>query len=237
MSLELPIRTGARSCALAIPIFFALLAPGCLVDLDDRCGDNQRYDAQQGTCTCQAGYALVGNSCTACAENEVGSPDGCVCAEGFVRPTPEAVCEPLAGLGQECASDAECGDERYPHCRLEPAADAGYCTSIDCSSGEDCPTDFGCNSRATPSFCEMPPSGLGKACSSSAECEGYTAQYCETVVAHSCVVNDCAPDPNKCHGDWVCCDIALLSQSLCIPPSELEDGNCPAGGSLVPRGG
>jgi hypothetical protein len=32
----------------------------------------------------------------------------------------------------------------------------------------------------------------------------------------------------------VCCDIGLLGQSLCLPPSELMDGNCPAGGTLVP---
>ena len=82
---------------------------------------------------------------------------------------------------------------------------------------------------------EHPPSGLGQACSLSDECAGNQASYCETVVAKSCVVNDCAPDPNRCYGDWLCCDIGLLGQSLCIPPSELEDGNCPAGGSLVPR--
>ena len=235
MLFELPRHPGARSCALAIPLFLGLFAPACLVDLDDRCGRHQRYDADQANCVCETAYALVGTECVACAENEVGSADGCVCVEGYARPTPSAACETLAGLGQDCTSDETCGDERYPSCRIEPDADSGYCTSVNCSTSADCPTNFGCNTRTAPSFCEKPPSGLGEACSSSSECAGFAAPYCETVVAHSCVVNDCAPDPNKCHGDWLCCDIGLLSQSLCIPPDELEDGNCPAGGTLIPR--
>lgn len=235
MLLQLPKPTGARWCALGVPILAGLLLPACLVDLEDRCGKHQRYDAEQAICVCDGDYALVGNECQPCAENEVGSSDGCVCAEGFARPTPDAACEELAGLGQECGSDDACGDASYGYCRIEVPEEPGYCTATECSTSEDCPTDYGCNTRQAPSFCERPPLGLGQACSSSDDCAGNVASYCETVVARSCVVNDCAPDPSKCHGDWLCCDIALLSQSLCIPPSELEDGNCPAGGVLVPR--
>jgi hypothetical protein len=214
-----------------------LLLPACLVDLDDRCGKNEHYDAALGICACDAEYALIGSKCEACAEHEVGSPDGCVCAAGFVRPQPDAVCQALAGLGQDCQADADCGDEDYGYCRLETGSDAGYCTARDCDGSVGCPGDYSCNTRQSPSFCEHPPSGLGQACSSSDDCAGNTASYCETVVAKSCVVSECAPDPSKCYGDWVCCDIGLLSQSLCVPPSELENGNCPAGGTLIPREG
>lgn len=234
MPLKHPSNPGARTFALTVPIWLALLAPACLVDLDDRCGENQRYDAANANCVCDGAFELAGNACVPCAENEVGSSAGCVCADGFARATPDAACEPLAGLGQDCSSDTDCGDERYPHCQLESDAEVGYCTGLDCSSAEDCPEDYGCNTRVAPSYCERPPAGLGRACSSSDECSE-TAPYCETVAAKSCVVNDCAPDPNRCHGDWVCCDIDLLSQSLCIPPGELEEGACPAGGTLVPR--
>ena len=232
---KFPNHAGARTCALCVPLLLGLLAPACLVDLDNRCGANQHYDAEQAICACNTDFELIGTTCVACAENETSSPDGCVCAEGFSQASPDAECEPLAGLAQDCKSDADCGDERYGYCHLESGASAGYCTAPDCTTFEDCPTDFACNTRQTPSFCEVPPDGLGQACSSSDDCAGHTASYCETVVAKSCVVNDCAPDPNKCHGDWVCCDIALLSQSLCIPPNELEDGACPAGGTIVPR--
>jgi hypothetical protein len=207
-----------------------------LVDLDDRCGSHQSYDEDQSICVCDAEYALIDGACTACGEHEVGSPDGCVCEPGYSREDAESACALAGGLGKDCESDDDCDDARYSHCQLPSQGDgAGYCTNADCSSSADCQGDYACNDRETPSFCERPPSGLGKACSSSDDCEGNEASYCESVSAHSCVVNDCAPDPNKCHGDWVCCDIGLLSQSLCIPPSELSDGHCPAGGTLVPR--
>ena len=235
MSRKHPNSTGARWCALLLPLFCAFSAPACLVDLDHRCGENQHYDSENVNCACDADFALVGASCVPCAENEVGSAAGCVCADGFSRATPEAACEALAALGQECQSDADCGDARYGYCHLGSGEDAGYCTAPDCSTAADCPTDYGCNTRESPSYCEAPPDGLGIACTSSADCEGHTAAYCETVQAHACLVNDCASDPNRCHGDWVCCDIGLLSQSLCIPPDQLEGGNCPVGGSLIPR--
>lgn len=235
MSLKHPRLTGARWCALFLPLFAAFSAPACLVDLRNRCGANQRYDADNGDCVCTGNFELAGSECVACGQNEVGSATGCVCGEGFSRPTPDAACEALAGLGQDCASDSDCGDTRYGYCRIEADAPSGYCTTADCNTAADCPEDYGCNTRATPSFCEHPPDGLGMACTSSAECEGHTASYCETVSAHACLVNDCKADPNKCHGDWVCCDIGLLSQSLCIPPDQLENGACPVGGTLIPR--
>jgi len=235
MSPKHPRNASARLCALILPLAAAWLTPACLVDLDDRCGEHQRYDAELAHCVCSGDYALAGNQCVACGENETGSADGCVCVDGFSRATPEAACAELAGLGQGCESDAQCGDADYGYCYIETEGATGYCTAPDCSTGADCPTDYGCNTRHSPAFCERPPQGLGQKCSSSADCEGNVASYCETVQEHACVVNDCKPDPNKCHGDWVCCDIGLLSQSLCVPPTALEDGNCPVGGTLILR--
>lgn len=224
------LRVAFTSIALSV----LLVAPACLVDLDDRCGEHQRYDAEAEVCLCEADYARQGDACVRCGENEVSAADGCVCAEGFSRPGAGEACEAASALGEPCASDADCG-ERYDHCALAEDAKEGYCTASGCSTEADCPTDFGCNTRRSPSFCERPPEGLGTPCTSADDCAGFEASYCESVSAGVCLVNDCAPNPDKCHGDWVCCDIGLLSQSLCIPPSELEDGNCPAGGQLVPR--
>ena len=235
MSNQLSKNKPARWAALVLPLTALWLAPACLVDLDDRCGEHQVYDSEQGNCACTGDYALVNNRCEPCGEHESGSPEGCVCEEGFSRATPGAACATLAGLGQDCTSDADCGDPGYGYCYVADEGTPGYCTAPDCSTAADCPTDYGCNTRQAPAFCERPPQGLGIACTSSAQCEGNAASYCETVQAHACLVNDCKPDPNKCHGDWVCCDIGLLSQSLCLPPDELEDGNCPAGGTLISR--
>src|SRR6187551_809372 len=87
----------ARSCALFAPLISLWLAPACLVDLDDRCGENQHYDAEQVSCLCDAEYALQSGECVACPEHEVGSPGGCVCEPGFTRPEPEAACQMAAG--------------------------------------------------------------------------------------------------------------------------------------------
>jgi hypothetical protein len=230
-----PKNAGAPWCALVSCLTALLLVPGCLVDLDNRCGEHERYDAEQGICLCSGDYALVGNRCEACGEHETGSPDGCVCVDGFSRPTPDADCQELAGLGQDCQSDADCGDPSYGYCYVASSDAPGYCTSTDCNTAADCPTNYGCNTRQSPAFCERPPVGTGDDCKSDADCAGKAASYCEVVAFHACAVNDCKPDPSKCHGDWVCCDIGLLSQSLCVPPDALEDGNCPAGGTLVPR--
>jgi len=235
MSLEATKNPKARWLALCAPLAALLLVPSCLVDLDDRCGANQHYDTDNAVCVCEGDFALQGNSCVRCPENETGAVGGCTCLPGFARPTPGAPCAELAALGQDCKSDDDCGDELYGYCHVADGDDVGYCTAADCSTAADCPTDYGCNTRESPAFCERPPKGLGEACKSDADCEGNEAAYCETVQEHACVVNDCAADPNKCHGDWVCCDIGLLSQSLCIPPDALEDGACPVGGTLIPR--
>jgi len=196
-------RSRTRWLALWLSMTALTFAPSCLVDLDNRCGEHQHYDADNAYCACDSDFALQGNTCVHCGENEIGSTAGCVCLEGFSRSTPGAACAELAGLGQECQGDADCGDVNYPYCYLDAGGAAGYCTAPDCKTAADCPTDYGCNTREIPAFCERPPQGLGDPCKSSADCAGNVASYCETVQAHACLVNDCKPDPNKCHGDWV----------------------------------
>lgn len=215
---------------------FVVASPACLVDSDNRCGENQKYDEPNARCICASGYSLDSGRCVACGLNEVTLGGSCECAEGFTRKAPDAACEENAALGQSCEADEECTSPEYPYCRRDDRANPGYCTSTDCDSGSSCLANYACNTREVTSFCEHPPEGIGTGCADDKDCSGFTASYCEAIVSKTCVVNDCAPDPNKCHGDWVCCDIGLLGQSLCIPPSELDAGKCPAGGTLVPRG-
>jgi hypothetical protein len=220
-----------RLCALWLA--FALGA--CLVDLDERCSEHQLYDAQNARCSCEDGFGLVDQVCVACDANEVTVNGVCECAPGFARKQEGGACEENAALGAACNDDSDCTSEEYPGCRFPAGSGEGYCTSLDCESSADCHNDYGCNTREDPSYCEQPPSGLGAACSSSDDCADFDAAFCESVVAKACVVSDCKSDPDKCHGDWVCCDIALLGDSLCVPPTQLEQGNCPAGGELIPR--
>ncbi len=208
---------------------FLMLAGSCLVDSDHRCGAHQRLQDEQ--CVCDAGYGLTGNACVECAANEVGSLDGCACASGFGRTDPSKPCVSTASLGQACDADPDCADPADSFCASD--SPRGYCTHADCTSSAECSNDYSCNTRNVPSFCERPPTGAGSPCQSDTDCSGFEAAYCEVVLAHACLKSGCKPDPNVCPGDWVCCDIPLIGESLCLPPGRLTGGECPGGGSLV----
>jgi len=218
-----------------VPVAFLLglgtSGAGCLYDSDDRCGENQRLDGKQ--CVCEDGYGRGGDGCVQCAETEDGNPVGpCQCKVGLIRLAEGGDC--VEAAGKECELDADCPEGEFGTCHVE--GDTGYCTSVDCAAeAGDCPGDFACNDRVETPFCERPPTGLGTSCSEQEDCEGFEASYCETLSEKVCLMAGCADDPSICHGDWVCCDIGLIGASLCIPPSELDGGSCPVGGTLVPR--
>jgi hypothetical protein len=208
------------------------LLPSCLVDPERRCG---AHPVLQGElCACETGYGLTGNQCLACGEHEVGSLSGCECAPGFGRTDPTLPCTATDALGQACSADSGCSDALFDYCAS--ADQNGYCTRPDCQSSADCSNDYSCNTRGARSFCQRPPTGFGTACQSTADCAGFEASYCEALSSHSCLLNGCKADPSECPGDWSCCDIALLGQALCLPASELSNGQCPAGGTLIPGG-
>jgi len=221
-----------------VPLTFVAVvvceSPGCLYDSNDRCGDDQRLEGKE--CVCEDGFGRSGNGCVACGENEVGNPTGpCLCKNGLIRLVDGGECVEAAGAA--CTVDADCPEGDFGDCHIEDDPADGYCTLLDCTpEHDDCPGDFACNDRDAVPFCERPPTGLGHGCTKQSDCEGFEADYCETLSEKVCLVAGCAQDPSICHGDWVCCDIGLIGNSLCIPPNELDgDGNCPVGGTLVPR--
>ncbi len=215
----------------ALPFILVLMSASCVYDADHRCGKHQAYE--DGHCVCEPGFGLSEQECVPCGENEVGNPTGpCECEDGLVRAAEGEPC--TEAMGQSCDADDDCVSTEFSHCQLE--GNGGYCTKSDCTAGgEDCPGSYACNDRSDPAFCERPPTGLGTACSSDEDCEGFEAAYCELFSEQACVVEGCAADPTLCHGDWVCCDITIIDASFCTPPSSLVDGQCPGGGTLVPR--
>lgn len=208
------------------------LLTSCLVDSADRCGTHQVQQAE--ICVCEPGFGLVGNECLACGENEVGALTGCECEPGFGRGGSTEPCMPVVSLGKACVNDAECTDATFDYCQTD--GDAGYCTRPDCATSADCSNDYSCNRRGSRAFCERPPSGFGQSCHSSDDCSAFEASYCESLSSNVCLKDGCKADPSICPGDWSCCDIALLGNSLCLPSSELESGACPAGGKLITGG-
>ena len=201
----------------------------CLVNPSDRCGSHQ---VQQGDlCACETGFGLVGTHCVACAEHEVGSLTGCACAPGFGRADASQPCAAVETLGKACAQSADCTDATFNYC--EPEGESGYCTRPDCTSSADCINDYSCNSRGVRHFCQRPPTGFGKSCQNDGDCSAFEASYCESLSSNVCLKSGCKADPSVCPGDWACCDIALLGNSLCLPQDQLESGACPAGGHLI----
>ena len=225
MSFKHPRLTGARWCALSLPIFSAFLAAGCLVDLNQRCGENQHYDAENVNCACDSGFALQGTTCAPCAENEVGSPDGCVCADGYVRPAPEDACQPKTdALGMACdTQSAPCADATYSHCQTT-AGTSGYCTSTGCGGAADCADGYACDKTTSVPYCRRPPVGAGQSCAAAADCAGTEATFCDTMVTHQCRVQGCTLSPDDCFSGTECCDLSGfgLPQPICV-----QAGTCP----------
>ena len=206
----------------------ALLLGGCIVESGDgACSKNQMRVRGEGVlyCDCVPGYVpdtQTGIGCLPCGEHEESVDGECVCEEGYTRPSAGADCSKSA-LGSACSDDAACGGD-VPLC-----AD-GYCTS-ECESSSDCERGWVCEEQEEGQACLKPPEGYGMSCESNEDCAGTEATHCETLQAKSCIVECSQSEP--CPGDWVCCDIALAGFVICIPPDDLDDGACPAGGQVV----
>ncbi|HEX5099212.1 MAG TPA: hypothetical protein VFV94_06915 [Polyangiaceae bacterium] len=186
-------------------------AAGCLYDPDEPCGDLDVY-GDNLRCVCPAGTVYTPTGCVACGAHEVAEAGGCVCEDGYERASAGEACAPL-GLGQPCDPDANDCVDPFTHCEAD--GDTGYCTN-ECTSSDDCKGGYACNDS---SVCQRPPAGLGKPCTSPADCAEGEATFCDTVVAKSCQVQGCTFDPDDCFIGYECCDLTMFGvpQPLCIP--------------------
>ncbi len=208
---------------LVLPHLAIALAAACAFDADDRCGAHQSFNDVLNVCECDSGYALDGEECVRCGDNEVPADGQCVCEPGFVR-SEEGDCEPAGGdLSMECEPESsDCAGE-YSFCALAPAGD-GYCTAADCESSDDCPDGFTCTTWEASPFCMRPPTGLGDECDSHEDCEGNDASFCESLLNRACVVAGCDLELEDCSDGFECCDISAfgVEDTLCVP-----EGRCP----------
>jgi branched-chain amino acid transport system substrate-binding protein len=105
----------------------------------------------------------------------------------------------------------------------------GNITGKACNNTLDCNDGDYCDKSQTPAVCTPPPSGQGEPCSSDADCEGYEADYCDTLVSYTCMKQGCSEELNDCSDDRICCDYAWLGlPSLCIDKAE-SNGLCAKG--------
>jgi hypothetical protein len=192
-----------------------LVLSSCLYDSSDRCDPGQAYDSSAGLCVC-TGHSTPGMT-------ESGS-QGCVCEEGYQRPSPEAECE--AGpdaLGRACEADQDCPVAPYDTCHLLEDG-SGYCTNVGCAADE-CEGGYACDTVAEPTYCARPPSGAGKQCKDDADCAGTEATWCDIYSSHVCYVEGCAVDGNDCPGKE-CCDLAAASAGLVRKTICVDPGTC-----------
>lgn len=199
----------------ALWVALGLIGAGCVYDADDPCGPGQVRWEDSSLCVCAEGTAYTPEGCVSCGEHELATPTGCACEPGYARTLQTEPClEIPADIGAACASDAECLNPSFPHCQLGGAE--GYCTSINCASDADCTGGYACNLTGAPPFCQRPPVGAGQPCTTDADCAGTEATFCDTLFAHSCLVQNCTVTPNNCFGGTECCNVGG-PLNLCIP--------------------
>ncbi|MEY2935697.1 MAG: hypothetical protein RL033_6446 [Pseudomonadota bacterium] len=208
-----PARRARRGIVLTA---LGVLLAGCVYDENDRCSPGQ-IPLGEGLCVCPQGSVLAQQGCTVCGENEVSAGRECVCGEGFSRPAAGGACEEApSGLGVSCTG-ATCADPAFPLC-ASASDGSGYCTR-QCTSTANCDGGYLCDTAAASAYCQRPPLGAGRACTSDADCAGTEATFCESFMLHQCVVRDCSPAAQDCFGDNRCCDLTQFGvpAPICLP--------------------
>lgn len=208
-----------------LAVLLGLVAGACTLDSSDRCGPHQVIWGDNERCVCEEGAALTPTGCVPCGEHEEPGAMGCVCESGFSRPSADGACEPAPeSLGAACSADKACADDTYDYCAMG-GSQGDYCTSTGCTSSSECSSGYACVTGAAPSFCKRPPVGLGKSCTSPADCAGLEADFCDTFQSHQCLVQGCSLSPDDCFEGWSCCDLSKfgMPQPLCLPL-----GACPS---------
>lgn len=140
----------------------ALVAVGCLFDVDDVCGAHQRR-VDEGLiegCVCDDGAVPNKNGidCHPCGEHELVKAEACVCEPGFARADPAADCTPM-----EEQADTDAG--------VKPPGTRGQ--DMSCATSSDCAgTDATyCLTLLPPSRCLVQMCGDGSnLCAEDREC-------------------------------------------------------------------
>jgi hypothetical protein len=189
-------------------LLFATAAVGsaCVYDADERCGAAMTFDATLDICVCDTDAVADGLGCKRCAADEVALAGACSCATGSSK-NADNICVEVAGLGDACASSAECTTPEYPVCApATGGSSANTCTNA-CTSDDDCGTTYTCALWEAAPYCRT-FSGFGATCSDQADCAGKDAAFCESFQTHTCVVAGCTIGTDDCPRGLQCCDFS-----------------------------
>lgn len=219
-----------RAVSWILTLMSTACVSACVYDSSDRCDADQRYDPPSGLCviTCdEAANRIPGErGCVACGEHEQAEHGVCNCVQGYRRPGAGAACAAVPeALGAACLKDQDCVDGSFGSCHLLDDG-TGYCTSEGCTQSSDCSAGYGCNSKASPAFCQRPPRGAGASCSSDVDCAGTEATFCESFQSRACFVEGCSLTVDDCFPGQECCDLTgpsfgLYKKQICV-----DRGSC-----------
>ena len=91
---------------------------------------------------------------------------------------------------------------------------------------EPCADDEFCDLSLAPPDCVPVATGQGEPCETPEECASFGADFCETFISHSCLVQNCSPEYNNCSEGYICCDFASWGlPTLCVN-AEASGGSC-----------
>ena len=76
------------------------------------------------------------------------------------------------------------------------------------------------------------PDGLGKACTTNADCAGTDATFCDTLITASCLLEGCALGGTDCPVGYECQDLSMFGAAgtVCVSAvCDLAANDCPSG--------
>lgn len=200
----------------------------CVYDGDHRCGPHQVLNTDnEAICVCDEQSVATADGCVPCAAHEVPGATGCECEEGYARTSANKPCtkEETSGTGGTSASGGQTGTGPSSDAGAPASAGQGGTTGGDtssCETDDDCTEGYVCQTKLSPSVCVKVPDGLGKACTSTADCAGTEATFCDMVVTKACTVEGCSLDPDDCLPGYTCCDLSGFG----IPTTLCSLGAC-----------
>jgi hypothetical protein len=220
-------RPGAqhRTAVLLLGGLALVTAGSCVYDSDSRCGPHQVLNTDaEAMCVCDKDSVATADGCVPCGAHEVPGATACECAEGYARASANARCTettPASG-GQGSGGSNATGGTPASGGTTDGGTTGTGGASSSCAKDGDCADGYVCNTKVSPSVCRKRPEGLGKACTTPADCAGTEATFCDAFQTKACTVEGCSLDPDDCLPGYTCCDLSAVG----IPGTLCALGAC-----------
>ena len=185
------------------------------------CQEGEYCDLTLATPVCLAPPSGQGEHCA--ASQDCSSYDANYCESMVSGTCLMSDCSPELN---NCSPGYICCDFTWiglPALCVDETLSGGICNQGECTNSEQCADGNYCDLTLAPPSCLPPPSGQGRSCTDSDDCSSFQADYCESMVSGTCLMQGCSPELNNCSPGYICCDFAWIGlPALCI--DEVESG-------------